>query len=220
MSFKDFFINTPATTVLKDIVANQSAGNKPYYAPPSINGMSEEQTIAKIDSKSTDDFNQYLMKLMDDANLPGPDYYEFVKALKALEAIPLTEQQKYVSVFAGFQAQGVTAQSLIDAAQKYIAILGQKKSSEFDTSVASASAKLVEIDNMVKQLTEENEQLTAKLTENAKKIAGMSNQSIEMRQKLEIKKTTFEMSFKNFINKIMSDIDNITKYLIDGNATK
>lgn len=216
MSFKDFFVKS-------DGLAHISPKSSVAAMNTAINTMPEGSytpASTQVDAGSVNEFNQYLMKLMDDANLPGPDYYEFAKALSGMNTLPITEQQKYVSVFAGFQAQGVTAQSLVDAAMKYIAILGQKKSSEFDASVASASNSISNIEAEIANLTKENEGLAAKLTANGQKIADFNTKVIENKQKLEVKKTTFEVSYKNFINKIMQDTDNIKKYLINGNTTQ
>jgi len=221
MSFKDFFIKSDTPPPDKKITTVKPTTG-PSGSGVSMMGATSAgvHTVPQLDQNSTSEFNKYLMKLMDDANLPGPDYYEFAKALQALAAVPLTEQQKYMSVFAGFQAQGVTAESLVDAAGKYIAILGQKKSSEFDASVSTAAQSIKNMESAIERLRLENEELTNKLSANAQQMAKLNGDVIANKGKLEIKKTTFEVSYKNFIEKIMQDRENIQKYLINGTTTQ
>lgn len=217
MSLKDMFWKdtgpkeAPASREGAIVAKNISIGMQ------AIGGLG---TPIQVDATSGSEFDQYLNKLMDDANLPGPDYYEFSKALGTLKASSLTEEQKYITIFAGFGAQGVTAQSLVDAAQKYIAILGQKKSNEFDASVQSAEGNLKSIKNQMADLGDQNAKLQQQLVDNAKKLGELTQEYSSKETKLEVKKTTFNMSYQNFINKIMADIGNITKYLINGQSTK
>lgn len=206
--------------------------NSPAEAPKSIStvkptgpsgiapiGSTSAGVIPAADPTSQSEFDQYLDRIMQDANLPGPDYYEFANALSTLKASPLTEEQKYVTIFAGFQAQGVTPQALVDAGQKYIAILGQRKSTEFDTSVQSAELAIKNREESIRIFGEENVTLSNKIADNAKRIGELTEEMNKMKTKVEVKKTTFNMAYQNFIKKIMDDIENIKKYLY-GNATK
>lgn len=182
-------------------------------------GSTSVGVIPAADPTFQSEFGQYLDKILQDANLPGPDYYEFANALNTLKASPLTEEQKYVTIFAGFAAQGVTPQALVDAAQKYIAILGQKKSTEFDTSVQSAELAIKTKEESIRVWGEENIKLSNQIADNAKKISDATTEVNQMKTKVEVKKTTFNMAYQNFIKKIMDDIENIKKYLY-GNSTK
>lgn len=222
MSFKDMFYKAPEEskpekiTTIKPTLGTNNGGISPLGSISA--GVYTAPT--QIDATSSDEFNQYLAKIMDDANLPGPDYYEFSKAMDTLRSSPLTEEQKYATIYAAFGAQGVTPQGLVDAAQKYIAILGQKKSSEFDTSVQSAELAIKNREESIRIFGEENVKLSSQIADNAKRIAELTEEMSRMKTKVEVKKTTFNMSYQNFINKIMGDIENIKKYLINGSVTK
>lgn len=220
MSFKDMFYKAPPEDKPEKVVPSPQL-QQVYKDRSGAAFMSiPTQAPVQVDATSSDEFNQYLAKIMDDANLPGPDYYEFSKALDTLKALPLTEEQKYVTIFATFGAQGIKPQDLIDAAMKYITILGQKKSSEFDSSVQSAEVALKATKDKIVSLGEDNIKLQKQMTENARMIGELTNEFTTKESKLEIKKTTFNMAYQNFINKIMGDIENIKKYLINGSVTK
>lgn len=221
MSLKDLFYKAPPEDSKPEKVVPSPQLQQVYKDRSGAAFMPiPTQSSVQVDATSSDEFNQYLAKIMDDANLPGPDYYEFSKALDTLKASPLTEEQKYVTIFAGFGAQGLTPQALVDAAQKYIAILGQKKSSEFDTSVQSAELAIKNREESIRIFGEENVSLSQKIADNAKRIGELTEEMTKMKTKVEVKKTTFNMAYQNFINKIMGDIENIKKYLINGSVTK
>lgn len=217
---------------LKDLFYKAAAGEIKVPSVKTVQGATMATNISigmqtlvpsvpvQVDPTSSDEFDQYLAKIMDDANLPGPDYYEFSKALDTLKSSPLTNEQKYVTIFAGFGVQGITPQSLIDTANKYLVILAQKRVSEFDASVHSAELAIKNREDSIKTFGEENVSLSQKIADNAKRITELTEEGNKMRTKVEIKKTTFTMSYNNLILRIKADIENIKTYLINGSVTK
>lgn len=173
-----------------------------------------------IDITSAGEFDKYFLDIMEKANLPGPDYFEFAKALEGLKNAGLPEEQKLLAVFAGFQAQGVAPQQLVDAANKYIDILNSKKTGEFDASVVTAQNVILGKEQRIDALVKENAEIAAKLQKNNEEVQFLTQERVNLLGKLESKKTTFNMSFQNFIQKIQKDIESIQKYLINGNITK
>lgn len=210
MSFKDLFFK-PDEEAPKLKVFNPPA--------PSATAMQTVMPQGVVTAEGVDEFTKYFTKVMDDNNIPGPDYYEFSKALLSMAAVGISEQQKYVVVFAGFAAQGIKAELLYDTAARYVEILETKKQEEFETALASAQASIDQKKARVDALVKENTDLTAKIQANTTDMMNLNVDITTQQGKLESKKTTFNMAFNNFVQKIHNDMEKIKTYLY-GNATQ
>src|SRR6201999_451473 len=67
-------------------------------------------------------FAEYFDKLFDDANIPGPDYYEFARMIAAMQMIP-DEAARYAAAFAGLRVQGLDKEKLLSTAGEYLRVL-------------------------------------------------------------------------------------------------
>jgi hypothetical protein len=72
--------------------------------------------------RADDRFAGHFDKLLSEANIPGPDYYEFARMIAVMQAIP-DEAARYNAAFAGLQVQGLNRQRLLDTADEYLRIL-------------------------------------------------------------------------------------------------
>ncbi|HLX66593.1 MAG TPA: hypothetical protein VKR41_06345, partial [Puia sp.] len=67
-------------------------------------------------------FAGHFDKLLSEANIPGPDYYEFARMIAVMQAIP-DEAARYNAAFAGLQVQGLNRERLLDTADGYLRIM-------------------------------------------------------------------------------------------------
>jgi hypothetical protein len=67
-------------------------------------------------------FTGYFDKLFSEANIPGPDYFEFSKMTEAMQAIP-DEQARFQAAYAGLRVQGLDRQKLLSTADEYLRML-------------------------------------------------------------------------------------------------
>lgn len=166
------------------------------------------------------EFTEYLQKVFTERNFPGPDYYEFVEGLKKMQAVALDEKTKYISLFAGLSAAGVTKEKLIETAQKYIAIVGEQQVA-FTAEVQNAlNTEVAGKEKSLQSLLEENqaiEQEMIKLTEKKNKnnieVSRISQEIGEDRQTLTLKQTSFDSAVKIFVNQINDNVQKIQMYL-------
>jgi hypothetical protein len=76
----------------------------------------------QAEDRGDDRFAGHFDKLLSDANIPGPDYYEFARMIAVMEGIP-DEAARYNAAFAGLQVQGLNKQRLLDTAGEYLRVL-------------------------------------------------------------------------------------------------
>lgn len=105
--------------------------------PVSATATHNEQSTAEVESKFAEHFN----KLFADANLPGPDYYEFSKMIDVMQAIP-DEKARYSAAFAGLQVQGMDKQKLLASTQQYLQILDDDATTFHHTVSAAFEEKV------------------------------------------------------------------------------
>lgn len=147
-------------------------------------------------------FKQYFDKLFMEANIPGPDYYEFAKMTEAMQAIP-DERARYLAAYAGLSVQGLDKEKLLQTAQEYIKVL-EADAGNFHQSVdrtleekvhlrkkeAEENVKRIELltreiaalQEAVTQLHEEIRESEARIEENT---GGYMNACNNMRQTIE-----------------------------------
>lgn len=130
---------------------------------------------------------EYFDKLFSEANIPGPDYFEFSKMVAALKAVP-DEFSRFCAAYAGLQVQGLTKEKLLSTAEEYLRVLdtdAQKFQSTVDAALqekvhgkkAEAEEKSERIRNLSKEISELQNQivsLQSEIRESEQKINGRS----------------------------------------------
>jgi hypothetical protein len=106
-------------------------------------------------------FTGYFDKLFSEANLPGPDYFEFSKMTEAMQSIP-DEQARFQATYAGLQVQGLDKQKLLSTADEYLRML-ETDAGNFRATVDQAmkekvhgrAASMREKNDRIRSLTQE-----------------------------------------------------------------
>jgi len=171
-----------------------------------------EQSVAP-DSSLTGFFE----KVMEEYNQSGPDYLEFCKILQLNSSLPVEEQQKFITSFNSFKAQGISMSQLINSARFYLENIEEKKKAE-DEDIAKSKKNLVEIPLAeVKTLAKENETLARKIGENNAKIAEIQANATTNSFKISYRGAALEQEFTKACESINSRIKKIQTYLNDTN---
>lgn len=158
-------------------------------------------------------FEKHFDQLFDQANLPGPDYFEFWKTMDTLEAHIPDEKARMKAVFASLKIQGLSKQTLLDTAGKYKDIILKDKAS-FESAVQSKSESEIagreaSIQKMEKEREDKRqmiEKLQREIEESAAKIASLQQEIAAEKQKIENAQRGYLAACNAMVAKIENDI--------------
>jgi hypothetical protein len=165
-------------------------------------------------------FTAHFDDLFDKANLPGPDYYEFSKMVKAINAPGMSEDMKMTAAFAGLGVQGLTLEKLTSSAQKYVEIIDQDAQQFSATLNGKINSELESKKQSAKQLTDnliEKERVISKLqqelADDRLSIERINSEVIEQENSIASKAASYTQACEARKNEIASDMQKINSYL-------
>ena len=176
-----------------------------YQSPPTA---VENRKVEAGNSK----FLQYFDKLFSEANLPGPDYYEFSKMIEAMNAIP-DEKARFCAAFAGLNVQGLDKQKLLSTATDYLKVLDDD-AANFHSSVDSALQE--KVSSKQKEMEEKNrriQELSGEITDLHNKISLLKAEISENQEKIEASTSGYRTESQSVRNKILSHIEKIKEHI-------
>ena len=170
----------------------------------------------KLDQKSV----SFLLKAIEQNNLPGFDYLEFKQALQGLKAMNMDATTAIKSAYTTGSTVGLTKSKLISSAEHYKKVLMQEKS-QFDTALQN------QMSQRVHGKKEQKETLTKKIATYRAKITELENEILKYQDKLnkadgeindarasiEDTKDKFENTFNDFLSQIDRDIQTLKEVL-------
>jgi hypothetical protein len=157
-------------------------------------------------------FLDYFDKLFSEANIPGPDYYEFARMIAAMQAIA-DERSRYAAAFAGLQVQGLDKEKLLMTAAEYLRVLtadadrfGKTVEAALQEKVHSRSAEAEEKGRRIQALSQEVLELQAQ-------INSMQQEVREAKDKLDVNSNAYALESERRKQQIQTDIGKINNYI-------
>jgi peptidoglycan hydrolase CwlO-like protein len=157
-------------------------------------------------------FRQYFENLFKEANLPGPDYYEFSKMIEAMNSIP-DEKARYSAAFAGLQVQGLDKQKLLATAAAYLQILDKDAGNFHLTVDAAIQEKVLGKQEEAAAKTTRIQQLTTEINDLQNQVAALSNEIKENEQKLAERTDGYKQAMENMKGRIQQDTEKIKTFI-------
>ena len=157
-------------------------------------------------------FADHFDKLFADANVPGPDYYEFARMTVAMQVIA-DERSRYAAAFAGLQAQGLDKDKLLSTAGQYLRVLGDDADA-FQKTVDAALQEKVQ--NRTAEAEEKNnriQSLSREILELQTHIGAMQKEILEDQEKLESSRSAYTAECERRRRQIQTDIEKINHYI-------
>ena len=172
-------------------------------------GSQKGQPSVDVASKFADHFN----KLFAEANMPGPDYYEFSKMIDVMQAIT-DEKARYSAAFAGLQVQGLDKQKLLASTGQYLQILDddaanfqhtvsialEEKVGNKREAITNAKSEMQQLSQKIMQLQEQIEKWTEEIAENETKIQSSDN--------------GYHYALESCKSRLLQDIEKINQHII------
>lgn len=175
--------------------------------PPPRN--TETRTAGDTDHK----FNDYFNKLFADANLPGPDYYEFAKMTEAMHVIK-DEGARFSAAFAGLQAQGLDKQKLLSSAQEYLKILDADAAAFHNTVDQALLDKVQNKKKEVDEVQARIQKLSQEIQNLQQQIGVLTQEMAENEAKIENNSSGYEVAMTSSKNKLLQDIEKIKQHIL------
>jgi hypothetical protein len=180
------------------------------------------QTSVGVIGQEDSEIKKQLADALEQANLPGYDYFEFAKAVDAQASILPSEELRFKSSFVGAQASDpkITSDALIAAAQKYLGVLKQKEA-EFNSAVEKHSVgSVVAKDEAIKKIdldmqakAEDIKRVTEEINAMQQQKTTLTNEISTAKAEIDKVRNNFQATLQVFVKKITSDIDKIKSYL-------
>lgn len=173
-----------------------------------------DATVArKATAGSIEKFKQYFDKLFNDANLPGPDYFEFAKMTQAMSGIA-DENLRYSSAFAGLTVQGLDKQKLLDTANAYLKILATDAANFSNTVDAALAEKVQAKQQEIVTKQQRIEQLQREIADLQHQVQLLYAEVKENEEKIENNTGGYKRASEDLTQQIQLDIEKIKQYIV------
>jgi hypothetical protein len=159
-----------------------------------------------------DRFSEYFDNLFREANIPGPDYYEFARMITAMQAIP-DERSRYVAAYAGLQVQGLDKEKLLSTATEYLRVLASDGDHFGSTVEAALQEKVLSRTTEVEEKSKRIEALSQEILGLQSQISTMQNEILEAKSRLEAGSNAYAAESERRKQQIQGDIQKIDNYI-------
>ena len=157
-------------------------------------------------------FIEYFDKLFSEANLPGPDYYEFSKMIEAMKAIP-DEKARYCAAFAGLNVQGLDKKKLLSTAADYLKIMDDD-AANFNSTIDSAlHEKVLSKQKEIEEKNHRLHELSEEIADLHKKISLLKDEISENQEKIEASTGGYRTEGQSIRNKILLHVEKIKEHI-------
>lgn len=126
--------------------------------PATETQSSTYQTTPTADREDIKKFTLHFDEVIENANVPAPNYYTFSRMLAEMGDLP--DPAKFRGAFAALKIQGVSKATLIDTANRYLSLLDQDNAGFKKAVEESTLSNQAEIDRIKKSINDNRQAIT------------------------------------------------------------
>lgn len=178
----------------------------------SSGGTAGSGAVNYSSAAGSEKFKQYFTTLFQEANMPGPDYFEFTKMIEAMKTVP-EEQQRYLGAFAGLSVQGLDKAKLVSSANDYLKILDNDAKNFNSTVDATINEKVQAKKTALEEKSKRIQDLTREITDLNNQMQLLTAEIKENEEKIKNSTGSYTAELENMKQKISNDIAKINKYI-------
>ena len=193
---------------------DNSAKQKPTSASPSA--KAPVATPQALNAEDVDKFEKHFEKMFEQANLPGPDYYEFWKMAETLEAHIKDEKARISATFASLAIQGLTKDKLVETAAKYKDIIQEDKvrfekvaNEKGEKEIGERKKELKQVEDTIVKNSELIQKLTKEIADSQVAMGKLKGAIAEEEGKLAKNMQGYKIACEAMMRKISDDINKI-----------
>lgn len=171
-------------------------------------GKQEPGSARQPDDRFAGHFDQ----LLSEANIPGPDYYEFSRMIGVMQGIP-DEGARYSAAFAGLQVQGLDKQRLLTTAGEYLRILTVDADQFQQTVDAALQEKVRGKETEAEEKAGRIQALSQEILQLQQQISALQAEVRANKDKLTSGSSAYTAESQRRQQQIKNDIDKINQYI-------
>jgi len=166
--------STPPSDEGKTTFARRLPGLNTSSTSPSTTTETQGSTYQSSPTMEREDIKKFTLhfdEVIENANIPAPNYYTFSRMLAEMGDLP--DPSKFKGAFAALKIQGVSKSSLIDTANKYLSLLDQDNAGFKKAVEESTQSNQAEIDRIKKSINDNRQAITDLETDTEEQIKAL-----------------------------------------------
>lgn len=194
------------------VVETEESPTKPTPVVPAVPRMQSTGPLVPLEPEVVDKFAAHFAKMFEESNFPGPDYFEFTKAVDAMEADIPSATARMKAAFTALKVQGVTKAKLVETANAYIELVRadqqhtEMQAAEKTKSLASAEQEIAGDESQIKFLLQQVDEKRAAVAAKKEKLEAD-------RERLGVNIAGYQAACAAMVRQIEEDITSINSLL-------
>ncbi len=171
----------------------------------------------------SEEIEKHLWEVLDQ-NKKSMAYFDFLKAKRAMDTLPLDEAAKFQATFVSLSTQGLTKDGLLDSISEHLGVLeGEKESynsaveEKISEEIGSREYQIQENESTIEEMSNKIKELTESIQGIQQENIGLKNEINEQNLDINSKRLNFEATVAEVQKELNDHKQQVELYLSQGN---